>query len=283
MGRVRLGTSSWSEKGWVGPFYPAGTAPRDFLAYYATRFDCVEVDATYYAVPRREMVLGWARKVPAGFALAGKFPRSIVHAGAGPRPDGARVLAHDHVAADRDAFLEAMSLLGDRCGPLVLQFPYFARDAFAEVGPFLERLAAFLEALPAGFRYAVEVRNRAWIGAPLLGLLRERGVALVWADLPWVPHPDGWPADLDPVTADFGYVRLIGDRKVTDALTKTFDRIVVDRRDRLARWARFLEGVGARLSETFVFANNHFAGHGPATLAELATLLAAGGRPSTPD
>ena len=279
MGRVRLGTSSWSEKGWVGPFYPAGTAPRDFLSYYATRFECVEVDATYYAVPRRDMVRGWARKVPPGFALAGKFPRSIVHAGEGPRPDGTRVLVPEFVAADRDAFLEAMSLLGDRCGPLVLQFPYFARDAFTEAGPFLERLSAFLEGLPTEFRYAVEIRNRAWIGAPLLERLRERNVALVWADLPYVPHPDRWPTDLDPITSDFGYVRLIGDRKATDARTKTFDRIVVDRSDRLARWAQFLEGVRDRLEETFVFANNHFAGHGPATLAELATLLAAGGRP----
>lgn len=282
MGLLRLGTSSWSEKGWVGAFYPAGTAPRDFLTYYATRFDCVEVDATYYAVPRRDMVRGWARKVPEGFALAGKFPRSIVHAGEGPQPDGARVLVPEFVASDRDAFLEAMSLLGDKCGPLVLQFPYFSRAAFTEPGPFLERLAAFLETLPPNFRYAVEIRNRAWIAAPLLDLLRTHRAALVWTDLPYVPHPDRWPADLDPITADFGYARLIGDRKVTDALTRTFDAIVVDRSERLERWARFLEGVREQLAETFVFANNHFAGHGPATLAELATILAAGGRPGPP-
>lgn len=281
MGRVRLGTSSWSEKGWVGSFYPAGMAPRDFLAWYATRFDCVEVDATYYAVPRPALAAGWAAKVPDGFALAGKFPRSIVHAGEGPKPDAERVLRLEHVGADLEAFLSAMALLGPRCGPLVLQFPHFDRRAFPALEAFLERLGPFLDALPRDFRYAVEVRNRDWIQPALCELLRERSVALCWVDLTYVPHPDRW-GDLDPVTADFGYARLIGDRRATEALTQTFDRVVVDRTDRLERWARFLASVAPRLRETFVFANNHFAGHGPATLAQLATLLAAGGTPPAP-
>ena len=62
-----FGTSSWSEKGWVGSFYPSGTAPRDFLAYYATRFETVEADVTYYRVPDLALVRGWDAKVPAGF------------------------------------------------------------------------------------------------------------------------------------------------------------------------------------------------------------------------
>lgn len=276
MNSIHLGTSSWSAKGWVGPFYPEGMKAADFLSYYATRFDCVEVDSTYYAIPRRDVVRRWAAAVPDGFTMAAKFPRSIVHSGNGPQPDGCLVLNGDGARRDTDHFLSTISLLGDRCGPLLLQFPYFNRQAFSSLTPFLERLQVYLDGLPPDFRYAVEVRNRGWLEPALLELLRSRKVALVWADLPYVPHPDGWREDLDPVTAEFAYVRLIGDRKVTDALTSTFDRTVVDRSERLKLWARFILATRNRVVETFAFANNHFAGHGPATLEELARALAAG-------
>ncbi|MEE8468806.1 MAG: DUF72 domain-containing protein [Planctomycetota bacterium] len=277
---LRLGTSSWSEKGWVGSFYPRGTAPRDFLAHYATHFDTVEADNTYYAVPGRELVRGWESKLPAGFLMSAKFPRSIVHCGQGPQPAGERVLARGVVDEQRDAFLQAMRLMGQKCGPLVLQFPYFNRRAFSSPGPFLERLDWFLGSLPADFRYAVEVRNKAWVGSDLLTLLRGHGVALVLVDLPYMPHASrlaeqlGGPEALE--TADFLYVRLIGDRQATDALTRTFREIVLDRSAELGRWADFLRPAVARATETFVYANNHFAGHGPATIRELAKLLAQG-------
>ena len=78
---LRYGTSSWSTKGWVGPFYPPGTKAGDMLSWYATQFDTVEADTTYYRVPGERLVDGWDRKLPEGFKLSAKFPRSIVHAG----------------------------------------------------------------------------------------------------------------------------------------------------------------------------------------------------------
>ena len=76
------GTASWSEKSWVGPFYPEGTQPRDYLKCYAEHFPAVEADTTYYGVPRESMVQGWIDRTPAGFVICAKFPRAIVHAGA---------------------------------------------------------------------------------------------------------------------------------------------------------------------------------------------------------
>jgi uncharacterized protein YecE (DUF72 family) len=102
----------------------------------------------------------------------------------------------------------------------------------------------------------------------LLALLRRHRAALVLADLPYLPHP--LDLGLDPVTADFGYVRLIGDRKATEEKTKTFDRIVIDRDAQLARWAELLRALLERLPAVFVFANNHFAGFAPATIRDLA-------------
>lgn len=273
MGALRYGTSSWSTSGWVGPFYPKGTKPADFLTHYATEFDTVEADVTYYRIPDRRMVEGWARKVPDGFRLAAKFPRSIVHGGEGPRPDPEKVLVPDAVAEDARSFVARMALLGDKLGPLVLQFPYFNRQVFPSREPFLARLDAFLGTLPAGHRYAVEVRNKAWLDDELLGLLRGHGAALVLVDLLYMPHPDTLARQLDLVTADFAYCRLIGDRKAVDSKTKTFDAIVLDQTERLERWARLLQGIAGRVPETYVYANNHYAGHGPATIRQLAELV----------
>jgi uncharacterized protein YecE (DUF72 family) len=271
MGIVRYGTSSWSEKSWVGSFYPEGMRPGDFLTYYASQFSTVEADVTYYRVPDRRLVAGWNEKTPEGFALAAKFPRSIVHCGEGRTPDASRLLAPEHVGEDTRQFLDAMRLLGDKRGPLVLQFPYFNREAFPGPRPFLERLASFLDRLPDDFRYAVEIRNKHWVKPRLLDLLRERNVALVLLDLNYMPHPDEY--DLDLVTADFCYTRLIGDRKAVDDRTETFDRIVIDQSRRLARWAAVLERFMERVPLGWIYANNHFAGHGPATIRDLAGRL----------
>ena len=272
--RFWLGTSSWGERAWVGSFYPPGMAARDFLAYYATRFKTVEADNTYYAIPRAELVAGWRRRTPEGFLLAAKFPRSIVHGGGGPRPDGARLLLLDRCARERDAFLEVMGRLGDRLGPLLLQFPYFRREIFSGPEPFFERLEAFLDSLPHGLRYAVEIRNRAWYGERLLEILRSRGVALAWVELGYLPPPWRLAPDLDWVTADFIYARLIGDRRRTEAVAERFDRIVLDKSESLDHWAELLWDARSRVRHVFAYANNHYAGHGPATIQDLATRLA---------
>jgi len=273
-GALRLGTSSWSEKGWIGAFYPAGTKPAEMLGYYATQFETVEADTTYYRVPTPALVRGWRAKTPAGFTLSAKFPRGIVHAGEGQHPDGARVLALEHVGDELERFLDVMRELGDRAGPLVLQFPYFNKTAFAGLAPFLARLAPFLARLPRDFRYAVEVRNKAWIGPDLLGLLRAHGVALVLVDIVYMPHPADWAADFDVVTADFCYARLIGDRHAVDERTTTYSEIVLDQGARLDRWADLLASIVPRTRETFGYANNHYAGHGPATVRDLARRIA---------
>ncbi len=275
-GSVHWGTSSWSEKSWVGSFYPAGMPRADFLPYYATRFDTVEADNTYYAVPERRLVEGWARRLPEGFRFAAKFPRSVVHCGEGTRPDPERVLVRAAVWDEAQLFLERMSVLGAKLGPLLLQFPWFRRDVFPTPEPFLARLDAFLESLPADFRYAVEVRNRDWIDDELLTLLRRHRTAFVWVELKNMPHPAKLARRLDPWTTDFAYARLIGDRRGVEKLTKTFDRIVVDREPELRAWTPLLRASRERVPDTYVYANNHYAGHGPATIRRLSDLVADG-------
>jgi len=244
MAEFLLGTSSWSEKSWEGVFYPSGLPAGDWLSFYATRFRAVEADVTYYRVPSRSMVAGWSRKLPAGFVLAAKFPRGIVHGGEAERPDPARVLVAAAVREDVDRFLEAMALMGDRLGTL-----------------------------PPEFRIGVEIRNRAWLDERLTAILRRHRAALVLVDLSYMPHPADLAAEIDVVTTDFVYARLIGDRRAVEKATATFDRVVLDQGARLERWAGLLRSLGGRAQRIFTFANNHYAGHAPATIADLAARL----------
>jgi uncharacterized protein YecE (DUF72 family) len=272
-GCVRFGTSSFSAPEWVGTFYPRGLQPAEFLRYYATQFDTVEVDATYYHVPGPETVDAWREKTPEDFALAAKFPRTIVHAGEGPDPDPRRLLDRDVTYAQRDAFLEAMRRLGGRLGPLVLQFPFFPRGCFASRGAFRDRLERFLEDLPPGFAVCVEIRNRDWLDAEFAALCRRRRAALVLVDRAGMPHGDEVAGRLDSVTADFAYVRLLGDRQRIERITTRWDREVLDHRESLERWAALLVRLAERRVATYVYANNHYAGHAPTTIRRLQAMF----------
>jgi len=267
---VRFGTSSFSSPDWVGSFYPAGTSAGAMLACYARVFDTVEVDATWYALPSAATVAGWAAKTPEGFLLSAKFPRSIVHGGENARPDGRLVLDPDSTYETRDTFLDRMRRLGSRLGPLVLQFPYFNREAFPSAGPFLERLDRFLADLPRpGFVYGVEVRNKAWVTPQLREVLARHGAILVLVDQAWMPHGDEVEARFDPVTGPLAYLRLLGDREAIEKVTTTWEKEVLDQAPRLERWARLLVRLMDRGVKSLVYVNNHYAGHAPTTVRRL--------------
>ncbi len=271
---VRFGTSSFSSKDWVGPFYPRGTPARAFLTAYARHFDTVEVDSTYYALPSARLVDGWAEKVPDGFVLSAKFPKSIVHAGKTFKPDATRIMDPDATYEDRDVFLETMRRMGDKLGYLLIQFPYLNRATFPSDGPFVERLDTFLRDLPKeGLRYAVEIRNKAWLKPGYVDLLRRHGVSLVLVDQAWMPHGDEVTPRLDVVTGPDCYVRLLGDRKKIEAVTTTWDEEVLDHTDRMLRWATLIRNMMKQGVRTFVYVNNHYAGHAPTTVRRLREMV----------
>lgn len=250
-----LGTSSWSCKDWEGLLYPRGTAPGDYLACYAQRFRAVEVDATFYRAPSLATTRRWRQVLPDGFVMAAKVPQIITHE---KRLEGCD--------AEMEEFLAAMEPLGDRLGPLLLQFPYHAKASGVSPGSFLDRLGAFLAKLPATRRFAVEVRNRTWLRPPLLGLLRRHGVALALIDHPWMPRPEELFSAMDPVTADFVYVRWLGDRLGIEKQTTRWDRPIVNRSREMAAWVPAIRSLLARGLNVYGFFNNHYAGHAPASI-----------------
>lgn len=275
---VRFGTSSFSSKDWVGPFYPRLTPPGAFLSVYAQHFDTVEVDTTYYALPSARLVDGWHAKTPDDFLLSAKFPKSIVHAGKTFKPDATRILDPDATYEDRDVFLETMRRMGPKLGYLLLQFPYFNRATFPSEGPFLERLDSFLRDLPKeGFRYAVEIRNKAWLKQPFVDLLKRHGATLVLVDQAWMPHGDEVTPRFDVHTGQDCYIRLLGDRKAIEAVTKTWDEEVLDHTDRMLRWSKLIQGLTKQGVRSLVYVNNHYAGHAPTTVRRLKEMYEAEG------
>jgi len=252
---IRIGTSAFTAAGWEGSFYPAGMKPADFLTYYATKFDTVEVDSTFYRTPAASTVRGWYAKTPKDFLFALKVPQEITHE---------KVLAD--CDAEFKAFLSAADLLGEKLGPVLFQFGYFNKAAFSGLDPFLARLAPFLKKLPKDHKFAVEIRNKNWLAPKFADALREHGVALALIDQSWMPRPAEWFKRFDPITADFTYIRWLGDRKGIEEKTKTWDKTIVDRTADLGEWVEICRKVQQRKIMIFAFGNNHYGGHAPATV-----------------
>lgn len=253
---LHLGTSSWSSEDWVGAFYPPGTPAASFLAEYSRHFDTVEVDSTYYRSPSPAMVKNWRERTPPGFLFAAKFPRAITHE---------KILVD--CAEDVAEFLGAMELLGDKLGPLLLQFPYFNKKAFARPEDFRARLKPFLEKLPGHHAYALEVRNKAWISEAFLDLLRQHRIALALIDHPWMPPVQQLIQEFDVVTASFTYIRFLGDRKGIEEKTEHWDRILVDRGHEMEAWIPVIRRLLARRLTVYAYFNNHYAGFAPGSIA----------------
>jgi uncharacterized protein YecE (DUF72 family) len=252
---ILLGTSSFTATGWQGSFYPKGLRPADYLSYYAQHFDTVEIDATFYATPNVNVVRSWNAKTPEGFLFAAKVPQEITHK---------RVLKD--CDEEFKVFLTTMDALGEKLGPLLIQFGKFDKYSFKSLDDFLERLIPFLKKLPKGHRFSVEICNKNWLVPKFADILREHGVALALIDQSWMPRPWEMKDQFDLVTADFTYVRWLGDRKGIEEKTKTWDKVVVDRQRDLFEWVGLLKKIHERRIMILAFANNHYAGNGPATV-----------------
>jgi uncharacterized protein YecE (DUF72 family) len=238
---ILLGTSAFTANGWEGSFYPSGMKSRDFLSYYATQFATVEVDSTFYGCPSPRTVNNWAARTPEDFIFSVKIPQ---------------VITHEKVLVDCDAelaeFLKTMDILGPRLGPMVFQFPLFDRWKFPKQDSFLAVLAPFLKKLPADHKFVVEIRNKTWLDAKFVDVLREYNVALALTDTSFMPRPWEMKEKFDLVTADFAYVRWLGARKGIEQQTKTWDKTIVDRTSDLKNWVTVFKSLGVCLRIDFL-------------------------------
>ena len=250
MNPLRIGASSWSAPSWEGAFYPPGTPPGGYLEFYARHFDTVEIDATFYRIPDARTVDGWRDRTPPGFLFAAKFPQAVTHE---------KLLAD--CAAETNAFVQVMDRLGERLGPLLLQFRYFRKAELPSPEPFLDRLERFLPTLPADHRYAVEVRNRGLLTERLFDALARFHVALAFIDHPWFARVEEVMRRPRARATDFAYIRWLGDRKAIEARTTSWDRLIIDRAAEMRRWIPAVRTLLAEGRSVYGYFNNHYAGH----------------------
>jgi len=183
-----------------------------------------------------------------------------------------QVITHEKALVDCDPefeeFVKTMEILGPKLGPMVFQFPFFDRWKFTKQDSFLAVLAPFLKRLPADHKFVIETRNKTWLDANFADVLREHNVALALTDTLFMPRPWEMKEKFDLITTDFAYVRWLGDRKGIEKQTTTWDKTVIDRSSDLKKWVDLLREMvmNKKLRKLFAFANNHYAGHGPATV-----------------
>ncbi len=252
MAEVRLGTSGWSYKDWEGPFYPKGEKKK--LTFYSRFFTTVEIDSTFYAYPAPGMILGATKSTPEGFTFSAKLPKLITHQKSLDIDKG--------VKDDLFRFLHLLRPLIDdgKLGPLLVQLP----PSFAH-GDGMRNLEGFLGCVPPDVAFAVEFRNRSWLGKDdALDLLKKYNVAVTTVDEPLLP-PD------TTTTADFAFLRWHG-RGERPWYNYRY------RQEELGGWTKKVAAVAAQTTRVYGYFNNHFKGYAVENSLQMMELLGAADR-----
>ena len=223
--RVWAGTSGWSYPAWKGTFYPEDLAAKNFLRFYASRFPAVEINNTFYRMPKPEVLAGWASQVEGDFRFILKAPQRITH-----------FKRLKETGEDVAYFLRTAETLGERLGPILVQLPPNMKFDRERLERFLDDVATTRPETQLAF----EFRHPSWSEEGAVETLRARGCA--WCDA----DTDEAPVEALHPTAEWGYLRL---RRETYGA------------DELNAWARRV--VAAPWREAFVFFKHEEAGTGP--------------------
>ncbi len=256
---IYVGTSGYSYNDWIGPFYPEGTKQRDMLAYYARRFPCVEINATYYSVFSDKTFAGMAERTPKGFRFSVKAPGTVTHL-----PTDARMRLH----ADVKYFSENVEPLVEqhKLSAVLMQFPNSFKPA-DKTADYLRRLREAWK----GLCLVAEFRNRAWQSNETLELLDELGISWCNVDQPQFKallHPSS------DVTDGRGYVRFHGrNYKKWWSGDNTTRYEYLYSKEELEPWVDRLIDVDAEVKETLAFFNNHRRGQAADNAEMLGAML----------
>jgi uncharacterized protein YecE (DUF72 family) len=223
----------------------------DWLKFYSSVFDYVEIDSSFYRTPNVFMVKNWLKRTPENFKFTAKFPKVITH--------DKRL---KDVSKELEYFLQSMLPLKDKTLALLIQLPPSLNMIEG-----IENLRELVPELDNRFRYAVEVRDRSWFQDLAYNFFADNNICMVWSQLAELMTPP-------VVTTDFLYLRFIGDRTISE---EDFGRIQKDRVMEMKTWASKVKkvvkeeekagrGRGRKnINLAVVSANNHYAGFGPGT------------------
>ena len=279
MAELRIGTCSWKYRSWTGLVYSAPDGI-DFLSEYARKYDTVEVDQWFWSLgkghhvkmPDAAAVAAYRAAVPDGFRFTAKAPNSITlthhyrKSKMHPLDPNPHFLSLDLV----ERFLGTLDPMRDTLGPVMFQFEYLNRQKIKSEKTFLEKLDPFLESLPHGYRFGVELRNPKWINAALLGVLEKHRVVPVLLQGYYMPSIVelyiAWRDEL--AKHDTVVVRLHGPNRqgIEKHTGKVWDRIVAPKDDELSAIAGVTKDLLGRGVNVYVNVNNHYEGSAPLTI-----------------
>ncbi|MGQ9757181.1 MAG: DUF72 domain-containing protein [Actinomycetota bacterium] len=223
----RVGTSGWHYSHWRGVFYPIRLPTREWLGFYASHFDTVEINNSFYRLPSRETFLAWKDAVPEGFLYTVKANRFITHVKRLREPEEAL-----------SNFFYNLDGLGEKTGPILFQLPpRWKADQ--------DRLREFVRSLPPGRRYVFEFRDPSWFVPGIYRVLEEGGCALCAASSPTFPE-----ARVE--TADFAFLRFHGGKVLYGSKYSV---------EELAEWAGYARRLLDKGLDVYAYFNNDAYGY----------------------
>jgi uncharacterized protein YecE (DUF72 family) len=280
---LRLGTCSWKYDSWKGLYYDRDKnyRPFDYLSDYARHLDTVEVDQWFWSLfpgglrlPDPDTVKRYADSVPDDFVFTVKAPNAITLTHFYARQPKAYAsyagrqnphfldlgLLHD--------FLETLTPMGRKLGPIMFQFEYLNKKKMPSLSAFLDRLHAFVDGAPKGFQYAIESRNPNYFSKVYFDFLKDHGLGHVYLEGYYMPKIGEVFERFHPLTSDFSVIRLHGgDRKEIEEMTKeNWDRVVLPQPEGIKAAVRITRAHLREKAVTYINANNHFEGSAPLTL-----------------
>jgi uncharacterized protein YecE (DUF72 family) len=200
--KIYVGTSGYAYKEWKGRFYPEKLSPKEMLRFYSGRLTTVEINNTFYRMPKESVLTSWGEQVPADFIFALKAPQVITH-----------LKRLRNVIEETEYLFRTLSVLDRRLGSVLFQFPKSFRAD-------LPLLKDFLGLIPGNEACTFEFRSPSWLDDEILNLLRERGSSLCIADT------DENPANEIISTAPWGYLRLRRSDYTDEELSQWLERIL---------------------------------------------------------
>jgi len=239
MGRIYIGCAGWDYKDWIGPFYPKLLESHNRLGFYAQFFNVIEINTTFYSLPKSSIVQNWSEQVPADFKFTVKVWKEITHN-----------FKNANIENSISQFFYRLSPLKEKTFAYLLQFPPWFK--FNE--KHLSQLKYLISELPTENRYIIELRDNSWFNENLLyEVIGRLKIILGTTYMPgikayYLPRQNSY------------YIRLIGDRELT-----VFDRVQRDQEENINDLLKNLHTIEKmpNINEIFIIVNNHFQGNAP--------------------
>jgi uncharacterized protein YecE (DUF72 family) len=281
---LRIGTCSWKYDSWKGLIYPE--KPQiNHLEEYAAHYDTVEIDQWFWSLhgpdkvslPRPNIVRAYVDSVPENFTFSVKVPNSITltHFYRKSKTEPLTPNPHFLSSSLMVEFLKTLAPMGQRLGPVMLQFEYLNREKMPSQEEFLAGLRDFISACPGGYTYCIETRNPRYLNEPYFDFLARNGMGHVFIQGYYMPSIFDTYRDMGTLLKDLTVIRLHGpDRKGIEAKTGSiWNKIIEPRDDELAKLKAMLEDLLSRGVSAYLNVNNHYEGSAPLTIERIRALL----------